>query len=305
MPRTRKLTWVPGGDGRKGRWRKKYRGALHYFDGGRGKSDDAAYHAALTKWLTIKAKIDLIEPSRHHGAYAAAIADWEEVLTCSRRNSDDAMINVALEKLGRLRMDQQRGVRKPPCREDLFANHFLPEVRRPTFEVACQEIGALAESLFAEAPPKLLATPGAATADQELPVGAARAIVPDAEAMFQPDPLTIESMVWEDRLQTMRRQAIDHEMSVKAQLQRFLALQGSKVAAKRLSLGRQQTLSIHLNAFADWLGGGSAVTEVSGQKLMDYRDYLLEQVAIGRWTLITASERLGSVKSFVRGLWRT
>lgn len=215
------------------------------------------------------------------------------------------MINVALEKLGRLRTDQQRGVRKPPCREDLFANHFLPEVRRPKFEVACQEIGALAEALFSEAPPRLLATPGAATADHELPVAASRAIVPDAEAMFQPDPLTIESVVWEDRFQTMRRLVIDHEMSVKAQLQRFLALQGSKVAAKQLSLGRQQTLGIHLNAFADWLGSGSAVTEVSGQKLLAYRAYLLEQVTIGKWTLSTASERLGSVKSFVRWLWRT
>ena len=150
MPRTRKLTWLPGADGRKGRWRKKYRGALHYFDGGRGKSDDAAYHAALTQWQTIKAKIDLTEPSRHHGAYAAAIDEWEEVLTCSRRHGDDAMINVALEKLGRLRTDQQQGVRKPPSRDDLFANHFLPEVRRPKVEAACREIGAMAESQFAE-----------------------------------------------------------------------------------------------------------------------------------------------------------
>ena len=130
-------------------------------------------------------------------------------------------------------------------------------------------------------------------------------IVPDPKAMFQPDALTIESVVWEDRLKTMRLQAINHEMTVKAQLQRFLTLQGAKVDARQLSLGRRQTLGIHLKAFADWLGSGAAVTEVSGQKLLAYRAYLLDQVTIGKWTLSTASERLGSVKSFVRWLWRT
>lgn len=305
MPRTRKLTWAPGAGGRKGRWRKKYRGVLHYFDGGRGKSDDAAYQAALTQWQTVKAKIDLAAPSPHHGAYAAAIAQWEEVLTCSRRNGDDPMGNVALEKLGRLRSDQQRGVRKPPSREDLFANYFLPEVRRPKLEAAYREIGALAESLVAATLPSRPASQDPVTVGEKVPSPRSRAIVPEPNAMFQPDPLTIESVVWEDRLKTMRRQAVDQELTIKVQLQRFLALQGSKVDANQLSLGRQKTLGIHLNSFADWLGGGAAVNEISGQKLLAYRAYLLEQVTLGKWTLSTASERLGSVKSFVRWLWRT
>ena len=49
-----KLTWQPGGGRQAGRWRKKYKGKVYYFPGGKGKSDRAAYQMALEAWERTK-----------------------------------------------------------------------------------------------------------------------------------------------------------------------------------------------------------------------------------------------------------
>ncbi len=69
MPRKYNLTWQPGTRGRAGRWRKKYKGQVYYFPGGRGKSDRDAYDAALTKWEQMKPRLDALAPKPHQAEY--------------------------------------------------------------------------------------------------------------------------------------------------------------------------------------------------------------------------------------------
>jgi len=49
MPRTFKLTWQTGTNNRVGRWRKKYKGKVYYFSGGRGKYDCDAYEEMMSR----------------------------------------------------------------------------------------------------------------------------------------------------------------------------------------------------------------------------------------------------------------
>jgi len=65
MPRSFKLTWQQGGDGRSGRWKKKYKGKVYYYPGGGGKSDRVAYAAALESWERRKAEIDATAPRKY------------------------------------------------------------------------------------------------------------------------------------------------------------------------------------------------------------------------------------------------
>lgn len=309
MPRLRNLTWTPGSDGRRGRWRKKYRGKSYYFDGGRGKSDEAAYQAALTEWNKIKSRIDADAPTPHYVAFEAAIEQWEEVRACAQRHDDFEMNDAAVEKIGVLRRHQKLSSRKPPRREDLFENFFELEVRRPKFAAAYKEFGKLIDAVGyggdAGCDPEMLAARHVTRRLSEMPRRKSQELIVPSQAMFQPDALTTESIVWRDRLNVMRRQSIDHEQMIKFQVDRFLEQKGIKASAGQLSLGRRRTVEIHLNAFVEWIGNGTGVGEITSQKLLDYRDELLGRVTSGEWSSSTASERLVSLKSFLRWLYQT
>ena len=103
MPRKHKLTWQPGANGRKGRWRKKYKGRSYYFPGGRGKSDREAYDTALEAWEKLKVRLDEEAPKPHQADYERAIVEWEFALSWSRKHGEDAMAATAMAKLDQLR----------------------------------------------------------------------------------------------------------------------------------------------------------------------------------------------------------
>lgn len=65
MPR-RKLELTPMASSN--RWRKKYKGKVHYFPGCKGWNDLEGYQAAMAKWLALKEKIDneaRTKPDKH------------------------------------------------------------------------------------------------------------------------------------------------------------------------------------------------------------------------------------------------
>lgn len=309
MPRLRNLTWTPGSNGRRGRWRKKYRGKSYYFNGGRGKSDEAAYQAALTEWSKIKSRIDVDAPSPHYLAYEAAIEQWEEVRACAQRHDEFEMNDAAVDKISVLRRHQKQSSRKPPRKEDLFENFFELEVRRPKVAAAYEKIGKLIDVVGygdnAGCDPEMPAARHVTGRPSEMPQRRSQELIVPSQAMFQPDALTIESIVWRDRLNVMRRQSIGHEQMIKFQVHKFLEQKGIKASAGQLSLGRRRTVEIHLNAFVEWIGNGAGVRDITSQKLLDYRDGLLERVTTGGWSSSTASERLVSLKSFLRWLYQT
>lgn len=131
MPRTHKLTWQRGTEGRSGRWRKKYHGKVYHFPGGRGKSDREAYEAALSAWERQKVEIDVTAPKPHEAEYKSAAHEWELVLTWSRKHNDEAMSEIAIEKLARLRRQLQTRKPSPLQTVDTFAGQFDRDIRYP------------------------------------------------------------------------------------------------------------------------------------------------------------------------------
>lgn len=306
MPRKRKLTWVRGAAGRQGRWRKKYRGKLYYFPGGKGKSDSEAYEAAVTAWEATKPRLDAAFPGAHYEAYQVAIKQWEQVLNWSRSHNDDSMTDRALEKLRRLRQAQRSRAKHAPPFEDLFESHFDSAIRFPNREEAYREFGReLEKVLRSQAPGDDLMDASYASTNSRADDKTTATIVPDPSGWDAPDELAIEKEVWRDRLDVMSRQAAHPDMSIKAHIKKFLDVQQAKVEASQITLGTLNKLQIHLSGFADWIGGDGSINSIDGQKLLNYHAHLLQQVSASIWTSSTASDHLGNVKSFVRWLWRT
>ena len=80
MPRRLELTWQPGAGGRKGRWKKKYRGKSYYFGHGRSKSDRDGYARAVQAWRRLKEELERAMPPAddrpHESEYRSAIEEW-------------------------------------------------------------------------------------------------------------------------------------------------------------------------------------------------------------------------------------
>lgn len=125
MARKFKLTWQPGSDSRRGRWRKIYRGKAYHFSGGSGKTDRQAYETALAEWDRLKLKIDASLPKPHQAEYERAIREWETVLTwCRKHPGDDEMAHTALSKLHSLRRQFAAAKPKSVLHSDTFDGHF-------------------------------------------------------------------------------------------------------------------------------------------------------------------------------------
>lgn len=105
------------------------------------------------------------------------------------------------------------------------------------------------------------------------------------------------------RLQVMEDTAAPTDQSLQAHVELFLTAKRADVDAEQISAGRLYALTLHLNQFADWLGGKSRVSEINAATLAKYRGELLERVEAKDWSRATAADRLDSVKSFVRWLW--
>ena len=285
MARNYKLTWQDGGGRQTGRWRKKYRGKVFYFSGGRGKTDRDAYQAALEAWERTKTRIDAQAPKPHEPEYMRAIGEWETVLAWCRKHRDDEMAVVAMGKIDRLR--KNLSARKPPAvtMEDRFEGRF---VNHPALEAMHRDTAAIVMN----------------AADMPTGSPSATAIHPSQlnADIDSPDPLAIERAVWEDRLAVMQRN-VPEQMTVEAHVERFVAEKSASVAAGELSRGRAYTLQLYLDAFADWLGRGTPVLEIGGKILSDYRMELLKKVEAGEWSTATANHRMIAIKSWVRWLW--
>ena len=126
MSRSLKLTWQPGMGVRSGRWRKKYRGKVCYFAGGRGKSDCEAYDAAVQQWELEKLKADAAAPREYQHDHEVEIDVWEQVLTWSMRHGDTAMAQIAYEKREKIRAQLAAPVLKPLSADDRFGTVFQP-----------------------------------------------------------------------------------------------------------------------------------------------------------------------------------
>jgi integrase len=292
MPRTTKLTWQLGKNGRAGRWRKKYKGKIYYFPGGRGKSDREAYLAAVEAWEAKKLEVDRSAPRPHQPEYEAVIETWEQVLTWCRKHGEGEVADEALAALESLRHRFEFHRLRPLATSDRFAGRF--ETPR---------IAAVDNVL--DSPPN------------ESELNALAAVVPQGElALDRPSnerraqelngsPLRLAATVWQDRLDVQRRDAAPKDVTIAHYVEVYVSQKLNEAQAGDLSVGRTYKLKLHLQDFCDWTGGSTDVNDITGTMLIEYKQRLLEQVAKGAWSRATAKDRLGTVRAFVRWLWRT
>ena len=319
MPRKAQLTWQAGTKGRKGRWRKKYKGHIYHFPGGRGKTDLEAHDLAVRAWEDQKARIDEETLKQHEADYVLAIAEWDQVLTWCRKHQEEEMADVAVEKLGRLRKALSAPKPRPVERNDTFPGRFDHIDFSPDLKEALAEGEKRSEEYFKSDTGPFAGVPGysdyRAASDRFLSeiLGspAERAgrkvktvVVPARLGFDSPDPLVLRKEVWRDRLEVMQR-AAKQDNTLKVHVDLFLAGKRADADAGELTVGRVEKLRIQLSHFCDWLGSETPVAEITSQMLRDYRSKLLEQVTADNWSRTTASDRLGSVKSLVRWLWDT
>ncbi len=311
MPRNFKLTWQPGSGRRPGRWRKKYKRKAYYFSGGHGKSNRQAYETALEEWERLKLRIDASSPKRHQAEYERAIREWESVLSwCRKHPGDDEMSDRALAKLDRLRRHFAAAKPIPVAREDTFAGQFDLSTCPPEFA----EVFAALDAASWEPPDMVRQLTG-----YEKYRAAIREFVdsnadtPDHGIVIDPrefdfdlgfsDPNKEKFKIWRDRLDVMKRSAAPADQTVQAYVERFIEEKKASVAAGQLTAARGFTLRVHLGHFRDWIGSETDVVDITGKQLSGYRLALLEDVQANKWSQTTASDRLNSVKSFVRWLW--
>lgn len=296
MPRKFALTWQPGTNGRPGRWRKKFQGKVHYFAGGSGKYDQAAYQAAFREWESIKVKLEANAPRKYQAEYEAVIAKWEQVLAWSARHGDRENAAIAQDKLEDLRRRLNDPVLKRLEHGDRFADRFhIPTIELPD-NIA--ELGAAAAAKMCNG-----VVPLPRLGDFSKPQIEESRLERDL-AWFG-DPHLVEREVWADRLQSLERRAAAPEDSLGAHVDLYLKHLEQRADNGDLSVGHVYSRRLQLSQFRDWIGKDTAVREIDGPTLLKYHTHLMDKVKTKEWTRTTARHYLVAVKAFVRWLWQS
>jgi len=303
MPRSVELSWQEGaeGSGRAGRWRKKYKGKVYYFPGGRGKSDRQAYEAAVDAWEALKGKVDRDSPRPHQRDHEVAIDQWEQVLAWCNRHGDRDHAEIAAKKLDSLRKRLSAPVLRKLDRQDWFESQFAsPFADDPELSAQFDEIFHEYDTQLAAEPNGVLQLPALPPPSQPFSLIQVPQNIRDH---LGTSPQRVAHEIWKDRLEVQQHKAASDDESLLAYVERFLKEKENQAAAGEVSVGRHYALKLHLTYFQDWLGKDTAVGEIDGETLMRYHVDLLGKVASKAWSRTTAAHYMTSVKAFVRWLW--
>jgi integrase len=315
MPRSVKLTWQDGAEasGRAGRWRRKYKGKVYYFPGGRGKSDREAYDAAVAAWEAEKLKIDREAPRPHQRDHEAAIDQWEQVLAWCNRHGDGQHAEIAARKLESLRKRLAAPILSKLNRDDWFESLFdSPFASDPEWMAQLEKMVAAHDQWLAALPTVSVSIP-VLPAPTPLPSSLPVAALPApsrSRTLIQPSmdldgsPRRIAKEIWRDRLETQKRKAASENQSVRAYIEKYLVQKGNLSGAGEVTAGRIYAVKLHLTHFQDYVGKDTAVGEIDGEVLVSYHAHLLGKTGTGGWSKATASHYMNTAKAFVRWLWR-
>ena len=233
------------------------------------------------------------------------MAGSPDLVAAAWRSSDGRHCN---RKGSRTAPDLAKSKPRPLAVDQTFDGHFDPDVRFPAWMQAVRE--------FSKCLPRPVASGDAMVASLDKlkeQLQSSNSASDRANTMIVPAPWTpdkfesleIEREIWRDRLQVMQRSAPTKDRTIAAQIDIFLSTKEQEAGANSVSVSRLYSLRLHLTGFASWIGGGTAVDKISGTDLINYRLQLLKKVAEGELARTTASDRLSSVKSFVRWLWQS
>ncbi len=288
------LTWQSGNAGRTGRWRKKFRGKIYYFDGGRGKTDRVAYAQAKADWTRLKSAIEDQDSKPHESEYMDVLREWRAVKDWSSQNAEEGTLVLARSKIKDLetRLASQR---PPPISpEDRFESRFSypiipldfmddPSGRKRDLESIDWKLAC------------------ARMAKDQGP------IVPPPEAIENSDgsPARIAKEIWRDRIASQLRQGdkVDAPVTIEGNIARFLTQKRAQVDCSELSPGRYDALNRHLAALSSFIGESNPVSAITSRSMTDFRTDLLERKVRGEFRGAYARDRLDTAKQFIRWLW--
>lgn len=279
MARHAKLNW----DSTRDCWRVVYRGKKLRFDGGTGRADRVARRDADDKFRKIRAELDheaeLAKP--HRARYIELIDEWEGVLAWSMEHGDDERADRARTKL--LDLKKRLAQAKPPAPSR--GDEHLPDPIVPT---PVNSDGVPLTSMLED--PKQLT--------QHVPWN-------EMDPHEGPCHQTPEQDVWSARINdTQRRRGHAlFEETLGGCVDRFLKAKRREVKAGQLSVGRADTLRIHLDHARQILSDAMPVDRISGQTLNSLREELLKMIATReRFSESYASDILSSFRTFLRWL---
>lgn len=279
-----KLTWQAGA-GRRGRWKKMYKGRILYFDGGRGKSDSEAYALAVAEFDRQKVLIDSeLHASRpHRRDYEEAIAEWEQVLLASREARDNPAMIVSAAKIDELR--KRMSSRNPPP----VSKRFDYPVRRLGLN-AGQIVSSLTQSdvaksasLIADSVLEELDIP---EEDQEYVARVVQAYAGDA--------------IWKERLAKTQSAPEDvaQQKSLKTRIGSYLA----KRRPSGITATHYENIRRRLEYLQRVLGPGIDASTITGRHLDDLHQALLKDCESKRFSRNYAADVMKTIKTFVRWL---
>lgn len=283
-----KLTWQTG-SGRRGRWKKMYKGRILYFDGGNGKSDAEAYSKALADFerqkLLIDSQLELSKP--HRAEYERAIAEWERVLLAARTVEDQSAAIVAAAKIDDL--GRRMNSRKPPAvskRTDYPVRRFGLRIGQIQATLAQSDVAKVARSTAVDIVDEL---------------GVPEEREDELEQIVQ---AFISNVIWKDRIAATSVQLVDEapsELSLKTLIERYVV--------KRRQSGITPTAADNIRRHLEYtqrkLGPGLDASAIGGKHVDDLHQALLQDCAGKRFGQTYAADIFKTAKMFIRWLHET
>jgi integrase len=279
-----KLTWQAG-SGRRGRWKKMYRGRILYFDGGRGKSDAEAYQRAVAEFdrqkVLIEAELSASRP--HRQDYDEAIAEWECVLMAARDAEDNPAMIVAAAKIDELRKRMLR--RKPPA----VSKRFDYPVRR--FGLRIGKVStALGHSDVSKA----------AQVVADSVVGELDLTEQDEDHLAEIVRIYAGDAIWKDRLAKAQKKSDEAaaEVSVRARVASYVL----KKRNSGITASASENIRRRLEYMQRKIGPDVDASLITGKHVDDLHQALLKDCADKRFSRAYAADIFKTAKMFIRWL---
>ena len=267
-----KLTWQKGTGGRPGRWRKIISGTAHYFDGGTGKSDKAAYKVAVAEYEKLKTELSATQ-NPHRAEYLTAIRDWEAVAIWSKENGDEDRLAIAEAKISTLNERLAKGSKcKPLGRGDKFVTE--PEWSR--YEEGGHRVKELVPNMY-------------------------------IEEDWSPSGSGFGFNLWRDRLDSVKhREGLtnDVECSVVAIVDKFIASMTRKYRDNALSPSRLACLQASTDLFKTTVGATKDLATLNGQTMSIFFEHLQTKVDDKSFSAATGRDHATNAAQFLRWAWK-
>ncbi len=270
-----KLTWQKGANGRPGRWKKIINGTAYYFDGGNGKTDQAAYKAALKECEALKGELNASQ-NPHRDEYLKTIQEWEAVAIWSKENGDEERLVESEDRIKELNQQLCKGKR---CKPLSLEDRFVTEVGFPIVKLS--ELGV-------------------------------RPIEPH-EFVVDDDVATITTWehskeVWRDRLDSIKHRegmTDDTDGTVSVIVDKFIAAMTRKHRDQKLSPGRLANLQASTGLFRDFVGSTKDIASVNARAMASFFEHLRNKVDRKEFrSAATGRDHATNVAQFLRWAWK-